>query len=201
MFGDPMKNTKNFEKRRLGDLVDSIKKVDSSLLDQFHYIDIDSVDNYLNIISNPKIIAGTEAPSRARQLVRKDDILFSTVRPYLKNIAIVPEYLDGQVASTGFCIIRSKIPEFVPFLFHLLLSDSFVDSLKEFYRGANYPAISPKDLMDYRIPFPSIDLLVKFNSRSRQIDTNLKNQRKFLNEMTRFDELLTSKAFTGELVA
>lgn len=201
MFGDPVKNTKHFEKRRVGDLVDSIEKVDSSLLDQFHYIDIDSVDNCLNIVSNPKIVTGIEAPSRARQLVKKDDILFSTVRPYLKNIAIVPEYLDGQVASTGFCILRSKTPECVPFLFHLLLSNSFVDSLKEFYRGANYPAISPKDLMDYHIPFPSIDLLVKFNSRSRQIDTNLKYQSKFLNEITRFDELLMSKAFTGELVA
>ncbi len=201
MFGDPVKNTKHFEKRKIGDLVNSIEKVDSSLLDQFYYIDIDSIDNGLNIVSNPKNIKGIEAPSRARQLVRKDDILFSTVRPYLKNIAIVPEYLDGQVASTGFCILRSNTPEYVPFLFHLLMSDSFVDSLKEFYRGANYPAINPHNLLDYKIPFPPSHLLVEFNVRSRQIDTNLKNQSIFLNEMTQLDKLLTSKAFKGELVA
>ena len=68
---------------------------------EFLYLDIDSVDNSQQKITNPKTILGSEAPSRARQIVKSGDILFSTVRTYLKNIAYVEEQYDNQIASTG----------------------------------------------------------------------------------------------------
>ncbi|MGH2612763.1 MAG: hypothetical protein ACRDFB_06900 [Rhabdochlamydiaceae bacterium] len=73
---------------------------------EFQYCDIDSIDNIRLQITNPKQFLGRNAPSRARQIVKKDDVLFSTVRTYLKNIALIPSNLDGHVASTGFCILR-----------------------------------------------------------------------------------------------
>ena len=90
------KQIKDFVKRV--DLMDPTKEPDK----QFYYIDIDSIDNSNQIIRDPKLITGKEAPSRARQVVKQSDILFSTVRPYLKNIALVDGIYDGQVASTGF---------------------------------------------------------------------------------------------------
>ena len=76
---------------------------------KFLYIDIASIDNKILKIISHKTYSGENAPSRARQLVKTGDILFSTVRTYLKNIAIVSEEYDGQIASTGFCIIRSYV--------------------------------------------------------------------------------------------
>ena len=51
---------------------------------------------------------GSEAPSRARQRVRKDDVLVSTVRPNLNAVAKVPKSLDAATASTGFCVLRPR---------------------------------------------------------------------------------------------
>jgi len=59
----------------------------------FQYVDIDALDNRSNKITSPKKIKGSDAPSRARMAIRKGDVLFSLVRPYLKNIT------DGQRAG------------------------------------------------------------------------------------------------------
>lgn len=71
------------------------------------YIDISCIDNIANKIVRPKRLKLSEAPSRARQVVQTGDVLFSTVRPYLRNIAAVPSPLDGEIASTGFAVLRS----------------------------------------------------------------------------------------------
>jgi hypothetical protein len=54
---------------------------------EFTYFDIGGIDNETNRVVETKTVLGREAPSRARQPVRQGDILFSTVRTYLKKIA------------------------------------------------------------------------------------------------------------------
>ena len=62
----------------------------------FVYIDVDAVNNRLNIIDNPKKVRFENAPSRATRKLHKNDLLFSMVRPYLKNIALVNDiYIDA----------------------------------------------------------------------------------------------------------
>src|SRR5580704_16179125 len=76
--------------------VDPTKTPDAT----FTYVDIGSIDNRTQSIGQPKLILGKDAPSRARRRIHCNDVLFSTVRTYLKNIAVVPEDLDGAVTST-----------------------------------------------------------------------------------------------------
>ena len=72
----------------------------------FTYLDIASIDNSQFRLVSPKVLLGKDAPSRARQKVKSGNVLFSTVRTYLKNIAMVPPEFDGEVASTGFCVLN-----------------------------------------------------------------------------------------------
>ena len=67
----------------------------------FTYIDIASIDREQKRIVTPSIHRGSEAPSRARQIVAEDDVLVSTVRPNLNAVAMVPAELHGAIASTG----------------------------------------------------------------------------------------------------
>lgn len=53
------------------------------------YLDIGGVDNEKNAVVSYKEYLGKDAPSRAQQLIKAGDVAFSTVRPYLKNIAMV----------------------------------------------------------------------------------------------------------------
>ncbi|WP_243670370.1 restriction endonuclease subunit S [Methanoculleus chikugoensis] len=150
-----------WEWRRIRDFVKKVDSIDPtrSSTKRFCYIDIDSIDNSNQTIQNPKLITGKEAPSRARQIIKKDDILFSTVRPYLKNIALIDEIYDSQVASTGFCVIRvTEGGVDNKYLFYYLKSDAFLSELKRYYRGgANYPAISDSELLRQQFPLPPLE--------------------------------------------
>jgi hypothetical protein len=92
---------------------------------EFTYFDIGGIDNQSNRIVETKTFVGREAPSRARQSVRKDDILFSTVRTYLKKIARIEHDYPNPIASTGFTVIRAAEGVSPQFLFSQVLSEVF----------------------------------------------------------------------------
>ncbi|MFA5872810.1 MAG: restriction endonuclease subunit S [Anaerolineales bacterium] len=123
----------------------------------FIYIDISSIDNSLQKIVEPKEYLGVDAPSRARQLVRSDDVVFSTVRTYLKKIASVPEKYDGQIASTGFSVLRASDVVIPKFLFYYTLTDEFLSPLNELQRGTSYPAVRDGDVRVQPIPLPPLE--------------------------------------------
>ncbi|MGD9100717.1 MAG: restriction endonuclease subunit S [Anaerolineae bacterium] len=119
---------------------------------RFAYLDISSIDNNANRITKPKIIYGASAPSRARQLVKTGDVLFATVRPYLKNIAIVPERFDKSIASTGFSVLRGEHGVLSKYLFYFCLTDGFITKLGKLQRGTSYPAVRDSDVRGQRVP-------------------------------------------------
>ena len=123
----------------------------------FQYVDIASVSNKTFEITASKTIPVADAPSRARKAIRKDDILFATTRPYLKSVAMVPHDLDGQICSTGFCVLRSTSRLLPEWLFYCVISDDFLRQITPLMRGANYPAVTDKDVLSARIPLPPID--------------------------------------------
>ncbi|NLV25481.1 MAG: hypothetical protein GXY54_11960 [Deltaproteobacteria bacterium] len=121
---------------------------------EFDYIDISGIDNEQFRVAETKRYTGQTAPSRARQLVRSGDVVFSTVRTYLKNFARVTPELDGQVASTGFCVLRTATPELSKYLFYYVQFDPFLNELAKFQRGTSYPAVRDGDVFAQFIPMP-----------------------------------------------
>lgn len=122
----------------------------------FRYIDIAGIDRDLKRISTTAEIMGADAPSRARQVVRANDVLVSTVRPNLNAVAMVPNDLDGEVASTGFCVLRATEQVLDPrFLFYFTRTRRFVNALLQHVRGANYPAVTDRNVLDVEIPWPA----------------------------------------------
>ena len=75
---------------------------------EFTYIDVTSINKERGIISEaPKILSAEEAPSRARKIVEYDTVIYSTVRPYLLNIAIIDEhFIPEPIVSTAFSILH-----------------------------------------------------------------------------------------------
>jgi type I restriction enzyme, S subunit len=110
---------------------------------RFEYIDISFIDKDRKEITGSVEIVGSEAPSRARKLIRGGDVLVSTVRPNLNAVAFVTDQSDGHIASTGFCVLRPnpKVAE-GKFVFYRCLTPEFVSHLVTRMRGASYPAVS-----------------------------------------------------------
>ena len=171
---------------------------------EFTYIDIASIDNHLSKIVNPKIYVGKEAPSRARQVVRNGDILFSTVRTYLKNIALVSDRYDGQIASTGFCIIRPLIAA-TEFIFWMTLSNGFLSPLNKIQRGTSYPAVRDSDVFSQMVPLPpeneQIRIVAKIEELFTKLDAGKEELLQAKARLKRYRQAVLKAAMDGKLTA
>jgi type I restriction enzyme S subunit len=123
---------------------------------EFSYIDVASIDNKAGIISKDlNILSAKNAPSRARKRVTQGSVLYSTVRPYLRNIAIIDrEFTPQAIASTAFAVLH-PIKSISPvFLFFCLRSNYFKSFVESKQKGVAYPAINGSDLKSALLPIP-----------------------------------------------
>lgn len=151
----------------------------------FKYIDIASIDVTIGKISLNlvKEIDAKNAPSRARKLIEKNDIIVSTVRPNLNATALIPPELDKQICSTGFAVLHCKEMILPKYLYYFTRKKSFVRELIKRTKGANYPAVSIKDILNVNIPLLTITEQKKIVSILERAE-QLKEKRKQTNELT-----------------
>lgn len=123
---------------------------------EFHYIDVSSVSNITFSVETTQTLKGKDAPSRARKLVRENDVLFATIRPTLKRIAIVPKELDQQVCSTGYFVLRAKPEIEHRFLFYSLFTANFMGQMESLQKGASYPAVTEGEVKAQSFSFPPL---------------------------------------------
>jgi type I restriction enzyme, S subunit len=140
----------------LGDLVLPTEQRDpiENPVEEFSYVDIAGVDNKTKTIAATKRIVGADAPSRARKVIRKGDVIVSMVRPNLNAVALVPASLDNQICSTGFSVLRPSEKVLSGYLFAFVRSPFFIESLVARTTGANYPAVNDGEVKDVPVPVP-----------------------------------------------
>ncbi|MGU5617436.1 hypothetical protein, partial [Aeromonas caviae] len=121
--------------------------------DKFSYIDVGSINKELGFIADIKILTAGEAPSRARKIVKKGTVIYSTVRPYLLNIAVVDrDFSPEAIASTAFAIIHPLCEIVSSYIYHYLRSPCFVQYVESCQTGIAYPAINDKQFFSGVIP-------------------------------------------------
>ncbi len=170
----------------------------------FTYLDITSVDNSTFRVVSPKLYLGRDAPSRARQKVRSGDTLFSTVRTYLKNVAMIPPDLDGAVASTGFCVLRPANGIDRKFLFNLVLDDTFATNVNPLQRGTSYPAVRDRDVLSQKVFLPSLAeqhrIVAEIERHLTRIDASVAALKRVQANLKRYRASVLNDACEGKLV-
>ena len=137
--------------------VDTWDPLNSKSNESFHYIDISSVDRESKKVSATQRVLPSDAPSRARQIVKTGDVLVSTVRPNLNAVAEIQNQLNGATASTGYCVLRPDIERvYSRYLYFWVRSPEFVKEMVKRATGASYPAVSDKIVKDSTIPLPQL---------------------------------------------
>lgn len=127
--------------------------------EEYRYIDLTSVDRITHTIAETQIITRENAPSRAQQVVRVGDVIFGTTRPMLKRYTLIPPEYDGEICSTGYCVLRPNTEIVLSnFLFHLLGTDDFYVHVEANERGASYPAITDGAVKAFRVPVPPVEV-------------------------------------------
>ena len=180
------------DKIKLGDLCNpsqgQIKEQSDTIID---YIDISSVDNESKMVSGYQTMAFAEAPSRARKVVKKGNILVSTVRPNLNAVAVLNEETPNiTVASTGFCILDCKENVDNRFVFNFCKSKAFIDEMTSQATGASYPAVSDKIVKAALIPAYSYAEQKRIGETLDKV-SGLLNKRK--HELAKLDALIKAR--------
>lgn len=147
-----------WERVKLGDVCEKAKLVDiKKQKGLFNYIDIGSINSSAKRISEIQELDWTIASSRARQIVKKGDTLFSTVRVNLERIALVDKEIPNAIASTGFTVIRANEKAEPEYLFYSTSSPFFVSKLCKLQKGTAYPAVSDRIVFNEEIYLPSLE--------------------------------------------
>lgn len=123
--------------------------------EDFTYIDVGSINKEYGIIEEPSILSAKDAPSRARKIVQKGTVIYSTVRPYLLNIAIIESVFSPEpIASTAFAIIHPYTAMNANFIYYYLRSPVFINYVESCQTGVAYPAINDKQFFSGIIAVP-----------------------------------------------
>jgi type I restriction enzyme S subunit len=171
----------------------------------FKYVDVSSVNNTSHEIDGFTELLGRNAPSRARKKIKTNDVIFATIRPTLKRVAIVPDHLNEQICSTGFFVMRPKKFIHYEFLYYYLLSDIFIGDMARKQSGASYPAVNDTQVRGHTAKYPELTEQIEMSTKVKALRTmTMKLSGHYLNKLVALKELkqsLLQKAFSGELTA
>lgn len=168
---------------------------------RFFYCDVSSVERG-NLTIPDATLKFADAPSRARRIAKSGDIVMSTVRPYLKAVAQVPDSEDNLIFSTGF-VVLTPIEEKVNsrYLYWVLQSDPFVAEATRWSNGVSYPAINVDDLMRIKLSLPTVKAqkrIAQFlDTETAKIDHLIAKQRDLIDLLHLRNEAKWHAAFTG----
>lgn len=120
----------------------------------FTYLDVSSVNKETKEVENPTVLLGKDAPSRARKLVKTNDVIFATVRPTHGRVALITEEYNEQVCSTGYFVLRGKEFIYNKLLFYFLLTHEFNKQMEKLQKGASYPAVTDAEVKSIFLHYP-----------------------------------------------
>lgn len=186
----------------LNDLCIDIKQRAPLPDEQFTYIDIASIDRDLKQITEPQMLIGQDAPSRARKVIMANDVLVSMTRPNLNAVALVQNKLLNPIASTGFDVLRANLIEPKWLYFHVR-SQKFIDTLLDKVQGALYPAVKSSDIRSYEIPLPPLaeqqEIATRLDDLLAQVDAIKARLDAIPAILKRFRQAVLAAAVSGKL--
>ncbi len=202
MFGDPVRNEKGWEVKELEEvLLNNVSNIKKDFKDDISYIDIGSINNNNNSIETYNNFKIKNAPSRAKRILNHGDILFSTVRPNLKNIAIFDMYTENTaIGSTGFCIIRvneSLVNN--KYIFNVVKNKRLTGYLVKIAEGASYPAVKDSDIKSIKISIPPLSLQNEFAQKVQIIEKQKELLEESLELLDENYKSIMDRAFKGQL--
>lgn len=151
-----------WEVKRIGEVAKinpkSLRK--NTAPETINYIDISSVSTKrIEAVNEMKF---SDAPSRARRIVKTGDVIWSCVRPNRRSFALILDPIDNTVCSTGFAVLTATDIPFT-YLYFCTSELSFAEYLSIRAKGAAYPAVTNDDFEDAQIFIPNADLLNNFH--------------------------------------
>lgn len=203
-----------FPIKKMGDIVKFSRETvipEKEPLSKFRYIQIQDVNSEYGKITSYTEMLGKYAPSRARRVIHKDDIITamsgSATGTAHHSTAIVPEEFDGYVVTTGFGVLKPRQDVDLCFVYSMLRSNYVLDEIRRRLTGATIPAITKSEFKRIEIPAPPlhiqkeiVNVLNRATEKSQRLKLKAKNLIKSAEELDRKAEREIRMSLSIEIV-
>lgn len=190
----PLKYISEYNVSSLGSDIDPDYELD--------YLEISDV-NSLGKISKPTHYKFSKSPSRCRRILKKNDIIISTVRTYLKSIGFIKDEVSDLICSTGFCVVTPKNNIIPKLLFYLVRSEWFVSEVISNSEGVSYPSIQSGKLMEIKVVLPTkkeqTRIVEYLDEKTQKIDSAIEKEAKRIELLKEYHGSLISELVTGKI--
>ncbi len=187
-------------KVRIGDIAD----INSNLYSKkdkwkdIYYLDTGNITK--NEIDNIQHIdlAKEKLPCRAKRKVKKNSIIYSTVRPNQQHFGIIKEHCDNFLVSTGFAVIDVKSDKTSSdYVYYTLTQPSITEFLQSIAEQSvsTYPAIKSSDIENLEIAFPPLNEQIKIAKLLRAFDDKIESNKRANDILQQQAELLFADYF------
>ena len=168
---------------------------------EFKYIDIGNVSS-VDGIKEIQYFNFSNAPSRARRIVKYGDIIVSTVRTYLRAITSIKEDYDNCICSTGFAVITPKDNFQQDFVVYAIENESFIAQIIANSQGISYPAINVSQLENLKLAFPSVkeqkEIVDFLKTKLLEIDLTINKKQNIIQKLDAYKKSLIFECITGK---
>lgn len=168
---------------------------------ELKYIDIGNVSS-VDGIKEIQYFNFSNAPSRARRIVKYGDIIVSTVRTYLRAITSIKEDYDNCICSTGFAVITPKDNVQQDFVVYAIENESFIAQIIANSQGISYPAINVSQLENLKLAFPSVkeqkEIVDFLKTKLLEIDLTINKKQNIIQKLDAYKKSLIFECITGK---
>ena len=168
---------------------------------ELKYIDIGNVSS-VDGIKEIQYFNFSNAPSRARRIVKYGDIIVSTVRTYLRAITSIKEDYDNCICSTGFAVITPKDNFWQDFVVYAIENESFIAQIIANSQGISYPAINVSQLENLKLAFPSVkkkkEIVDFLKTKLLEIDSIINKKQNIMQKLDTYKKSLIFEYVTGK---
>lgn len=160
----------------------------------FKYLDIGAIDAERCEIIFSEVQEGTldSLPARARIKIKENDVIFPLSFDSLGKVAIVPKELDGQLASTGFVVIRNKSFDEAVLLWSIIRSEVMQKQFRHVASGYTQRGLSTQHLGEIRFPIPVLYNQVITDDIKEYLDDAENSRRNEIASLGKITELMKS---------
>lgn len=164
---------------------------------EFNYVSLEQIEKGVLVGTTRTIFRN--APSRARRVLKKGDILVSTVRPNLMSHYFVQHEVNDLICSTGFSVIRFFEKKLCPgYLYQHLFSSVINNQIEMLISGSNYPAINSGDVKQLKVQIGSVEEQTAIATILSDMDKEIQALKQRLSKTYQIKQGMMQELLTGK---
>lgn len=190
---------KGWQKKKLGEICESITRTSNDLKEQLIFLNTGDVENGEILHSNYS--PTTEMPGQAKKLIKKNDILYSEIRPINRHFAYVNFDCEDYIVSTKLMVIKAKDGINSRRLYQFLTFDDTIKALQieAESRSGTFPQIRFENVSKLHLIIGDERIEKEYDCVLSDFFTKIENMKTQIRLLRQNRDILLPRLMNGEI--